>query len=201
MSKHAASEQIAWHGPLFCTVQRATTGFYSHIAVFSLLHPQCQIRAVESGALTLNITCLQLSSFILTKKCHHNQILFFFFLFWQLYRILYKVSFALLRGVGHHVLATPMFTCRWCHCSLEGSGFSSLPLGCSCVSDILWFLCVIGAWLVKNDPDPFDYSFCPCHPLLLSQYDAEHLLTHLTASNVISPVKPNPVCFGRRFKV
>lgn len=125
----------------------------------------------------------------------------FFFFFWQLYRILYKVSFALLRGVGHHVLATPMLTCRWCHCSLEGSGFSSLPLGCSCVSDILWFLCVIGAWLVKNDPDPFDYSFCPCRPLLLSQCDAEHLLTHLTASTVISPVKPNPVCFGRRFKV
>lgn len=37
---------------LFCTAQRATAGFYSNIAVPSLLHPQCQIRAVESGALT-----------------------------------------------------------------------------------------------------------------------------------------------------
>lgn len=39
-------------GRLFCTVRRATAGSYSRTAVFSLLHPQRQIRAVESGALT-----------------------------------------------------------------------------------------------------------------------------------------------------
>lgn len=151
----------------------------------------CRVRSSDFRTWRV-YSILALSSQKISQPNPHLFHCSFFFFFCQLwYRTLYKVSFPLLPGVGHHVLATPMLTCRWCQCSLEGSGLSSLSFGCSFHSDFFFSLC---HWCVcfESNSDPCDYSFCLCLLLLLSQCDMEHLwigaqkknrtlwLTHLT---------------------